>query len=69
MHYNELEGHEKLATKDWVEHELANFKRDLNLTESERRLARSRELINWAGTIAFGFSWGFLIAMFIFLRH
>jgi hypothetical protein len=68
MKYNELDDFMKLATKEWVEgelrRELASFKLDLRMA----RVDRMDKLFRWAGLVAFGFIWGFVIAEFLFLH-
>ena len=64
MKYSELEDGERLAGREWVEQRLASFKTDLNL----ERLKRESKLMNCAGLIVLGLTWGFAIAM-IFLSH
>ena len=59
MKYSDLEDQEKLATKDWVEHQFASFKTDLKLA----RLDRTQKLFNWAGLVAFGFSPSFAVSI------
>jgi hypothetical protein len=62
--FSELEDSSKLATRDWVEHELA----DLKIQLKTDRLERQSKLMNCAGLIGFGLIWGFLIAELLFLR-
>ena len=64
MKYSELEDSSELATQEWVEYKL----KDLKIQQRTEQLKRQGQWMSYAGLIAFGMIWGFLIAEILFLR-